>query len=99
MSRCNLRDAVSDLAPPSPMCFLNRTQWREYLASAAAAQNVRGEPKVIIIVNGEPTFNFDYPFCADCTQMKSYEMNKKGMCDPNFLRKQAQEIGITRGNT
>ena len=86
MSRCNLRDAVSDLAPPAPPCFLNATHWREYLASAAATQNVRGEPKVIIIVNGEPTFNFDYPFCADCTQMKSHEMEKRGLCKPDFLK-------------
>lgn len=86
MSRCNLRDAVSDLAPPPPLCFLNATHWREYLASAAGAQQCRGEPKVILLVQGEPVFNLDFPYCADCTELKSFEMEKRGLCKPNFLK-------------
>lgn len=85
-TRLNLKDAVLDLAPPVPPCFQNHMAWREYLASAAAAQNVRGEPKVIQIINGEPTFNRAFPFCADCTQAKSHEMMTKGRCNPNFLK-------------
>lgn len=84
--RLNLKDAVLDLAPPPPPCFVNHIQWREYLASAAASQNVRGEPKVIRVVQGEPEFNMDYPFCEDCTQIKSHEMVTKGRCKPNFLK-------------
>lgn len=85
-TRLNLKDAVLDLAPPHPPCFVNRIQWREYLVSAAASQNVRGEPKLIRIVNGQPQINRDYPFCADCTQIKSHEMFTKGRCKPNFLK-------------
>lgn len=84
--RLNLRDVVQDTAPPPPPCFLNGTQWREYLASAAAAQACRGEPKVIVIVKGEPAFNRAFPFCEDCTQVKSFEMDKQGKCKPNFLK-------------
>lgn len=84
--RLNLKDAVFDLAPPPPPCFVNHIQWREYLASAAASQNVRGEPKVIRVVQGEPEFNMDYPFCADCTQIKSHEMMAEGRCKPHFLK-------------
>lgn len=86
MPRLNLSDAVTDLAPPPPPCFLNRTQWMEYLQSAASAQNSRHEPKVILIhPDGDPYFNLDFPFCADCTQIKSTEMLAKGRCNPNHL--------------
>lgn len=85
-TRLNLRDAVLDLAPPPPPCFQNRIHWREYLVSAAASQNVRGEPKVVHIINGDPVLNLDYPFCADCTQHKSLEMTRQGRCNPDYLK-------------
>ena len=85
-TRLNLKDAVLDLAPPPPPCFLSHLQWREYLVSAAASQNVRGEPKLIRIVNGDPQLNREYPFCEDCTQAKSHEMMTKGRCKPDFLK-------------
>lgn len=88
-TRLNLTDAVNDLAPPPPPCFLNRLHWMEYLQSAATAQNSRNEPKVILISPArEPYFNLDYPFCADCTQVKSTEMMAKGRCNPNHLTEQ-----------
>lgn len=88
--RINLKDAVDDLAPPSPKCFVNHIQWREYLQSAAAAQNVRGEPKVILIASdGAAAFNRNFPFCVDCTQIKSFEMMAKGLCNPSFLKENA----------
>lgn len=85
-TRLNLKDAVQDLAPPPPPCFLNHMQWREYLTSAAAAQACRGEPKVILVQNREPLFNSDFPFCADCTAKKSHQMSTQGKCNPNFLK-------------
>lgn len=94
--RLNLTDAVDDLAPAPPPCFLNRTSWREYLRSAAAAQNNKAEPKVIVIdEDGTARFNYDYPFCADCTQVKSVEMMRAGRCDPQFL----QQLGEKHGRT
>lgn len=89
--RLNLSDAVDDLAPPPPPCFLNRTSWREYLKSAAAAQNQKGEPTVILFKNGEPRFNYLLPFCADCTMEKSVEMMAKDRCEPKFLVTMAAE--------
>ena len=85
-SRINLKDAVDDLAPPSPKCFFNRSSWMQYLQSAAAAQNQRNEPVVIRIAqDGSATFNFDFPMCADCTQVKSLEMTRQGRCNPEYL--------------
>lgn len=87
--RLNLSDAVDDLAPPPPPCFLNRTAWMEYLKSAAAAQNSRHEPKVILIAqDGTARFSYQFDICADCTQIKSVEMLAAGRCDPEFLSKQ-----------
>lgn len=82
----NLKDAVIDLCPPPPPCFLNRMQWTEYLISAAASQNVRGEPKVILLTNGQPQFNREFPYCTDCTQIKSVEMMRANRCNPHHLK-------------
>ena len=85
-SRINLKDAVDDLAPPPPPCFFNRGSWMQYLQSAAAAQNQRNEPAVIhISQDGAATFNFDYPLCADCSQIKRMEMTHQGRCNPKYL--------------
>ena len=84
--RINLKDAVDDLAPPSPKCFFNRSGWMQYLHSAAAAQNQRNEPVVILVAkDGAATFNFDYPLCADCSQIKRMEMTRHGRCNPEYL--------------
>lgn len=84
--RLNLSDAVQDLAPAAPLCFLNRPQWLEYLKSAAAAQCHCGEPKVIIIVNEEPVFNKEFDFCLDCESSEHREfMRMRGMCRPDWL--------------
>lgn len=88
MTKCriNLKDAVDDLAPPPPLCFFNLGSWMQYLQSAAAAQNQRNEPVVIIVAqDGAATFNFDFPMCADCTQVKSLEMTRQGRCNPQHL--------------
>ena len=91
--RINLKDAVDDLAPPPPPCFFNRSGWMQYLQSAAAAQNQRNEPVVILIAkDGAATFNFDFPFCADCTQIKSLDMMRKERCQPEYLRRLGGEI-------
>jgi hypothetical protein len=84
--RLNMIDAVRDLAPSPPPCFLNRSHWRQYLESAAKAQNQRREPKVIIMTASQPAFNRDFPFCADCTQAKKMDMAQKDKCQPNWLR-------------
>lgn len=84
--RLNLSDAVDDLAPAPPPCFTNRIEWLEYLRSAAACQNHKGEPKVIFMVNGEASFNKGFTFCVDCTQVKSYAMSEKGLCNPDHLK-------------
>lgn len=87
--RLNLSDAVDDLAPPPPPCFLNRMAWMEYLKSAAAAQNSRHEPKVILVTqDGTASFNYKFNICEDCTQIKSVEMMAEKRCDPEFLNKQ-----------
>ena len=84
--RINLNDAVDDLAPPPPPCFFNRSGWMQYLQSAAAAQNQRNEPTVIRIAqDGTATFDFDFPMCADCTQVKRLEMTRQGRCNPQYL--------------
>ena len=84
--RINLKDAVDDLAPPPPSCFFNRGSWMQYLQSAAAAQNHRNEPVVIIVAqDGAATFNFDFPLCADCSRVKSLEMTRQGRCNPEYL--------------
>ena len=85
--RINLKDAVDDLAPPPPSCFFNKVQWVEYLKSAAAVQNHKGEPRVIIMENGTPAFNRELNFCVDCYQQKSVEMMAKGRCNPDDLKK------------
>ena len=88
MTKCriNLKDAVDDLAPPPPSCFFNRGSWMQYLQSAAAAQNQRNEPVVIRIAqDGAATFNHDFPFCADCTQVTILEMTRQGRCNPEYL--------------
>lgn len=92
--RINLKDAVDDLAPPPPPCFFNRSGWMQYLQSAAAAQNQRNEPVVILVAqDGSATFNFDFPMCADCTQVKSLEMTRQGRCNPEYLKQQGEKIG------
>ena len=84
--RINLKDAVDDLAPPPPSCFFNRSSWMQYLQSAAAAQNQRNEPAVILIArDGAATFNWDFPFCADCSKIKRMEMTRAGRCNPEYL--------------
>lgn len=91
--RINLSDAVDDLAPAPPPCFLNRISWREYLKSAAAAQNSRHEPKVILIAqDGAATFNFAFDICEDCTQKKSVEMMALGRCKPDFLKELGEKM-------
>lgn len=85
MARLNLSDCINDLHPPHPPCFKNRLLWVEYLQAAAACQNNKAEPKIIVIIDGEPRINADFPFCADCTQIKSVEMDLAGRCDPLFL--------------
>lgn len=83
----NLKDAIEDLAPTMPPpCFHNQLDWIEYLKSSAAVQNQRGEPKIILIVEGEPKINYDFPFCEDCTQKKSLQMWQLGKCKPDFLK-------------
>ena len=84
--RINLKDAVVDLAPQPPPCFFNRSGWMQYLQSAAAAQNQRNEPVVILVAqDGAATFNFDFPLCADCSKVKSLEMTHQGRCNPEYL--------------
>lgn len=93
MTRLNLNDAVDDLAPLAPPCFTNRLEWVQYLKSAAASQNDRGEPRIVILnlnLKREPVINFDYPFCQDCTQVHSLAMTKVGRCQPQFLKDQQQ---------
>jgi hypothetical protein len=85
---------VADLAPEPPPCYQNRYAWREYLKSAAAAQNQRDEPKVILIaLDGGATFNYAFPFCVDCTQIKSLEMDRLGRCKPDFLTQLGELYG------
>ena len=85
--RINLRDAVDDLAPAPPSCFLNKLHWIEYLYSAAASQNNRGEQKIILIVDESPTINKDYDFCEDCTAHHRRAMLKVGQCAPDWLKR------------
>ena len=88
MSRINLSDAVEDLAPPPPPCFLNRAEWIGYLKSCAASQNDGDSPKLVLATYGAPRINYEYPYCADCTQVHSLAMTKEGRCNPNFLKEQ-----------
>lgn len=85
--RLNLSDAVDDLAPPPPPCFLNRASWKEYLKSGAAVQNHKGEPKVILLVDGSPAFNHALDFCSDCSTSQRASMVKQSRCDPAHLKK------------
>ena len=66
----------------------------QYLQSAAGAQNNRSEPVVILVArDGAATFNFDFPMCADCTQVKSLEMTRQGRCNPEYLKQQGEKHG------
>lgn len=85
--RLNLSDAVDDLAPPPPPCFLNRHAWKEYLKSAAAVQNNNGEQKVILITKVDATFNLRLNFCEDCSRPHRNSMVARGLCDPDHLTK------------
>ena len=85
-NRLNIRDAINDLAPQAPPCFHNHLEWMEYLQSAGAAQTQAREPKIILLIEGEPRINPLYPYCQDCTQVKSLEMDKIGKCNPNHLK-------------
>lgn len=92
--RINLADAVDDMAPEPPPCFHNRMLWIEYLKSAAAAQNQKDEPKLFLCgPDGAVRLNWNFPFCADCTQAKSLEMDSQGRCKPDFLK----TLGATYG--
>ena len=82
----NLKDAVTDLCPAPPPCFLNYTSWREYLQSAAGAQNQRSEPKIIIVIKGEPTINTEFDYCIDCTTGTRQKMVKADKCKPDWMR-------------
>lgn len=92
--RLNLSDCIQDLHPPPPPCFKNRLLWVEYLQAAASCQNHKGEPKIIVIVNGEPAINQDFPYCEDCTQLKSLDMYQKGLCNPNYLKDYYEPTGL-----
>lgn len=86
--RINLKDAVDDLAPEPPPCFLNKVHWIEYLHSVAAAQNNRGEQKIILIVDGEPVINRNFNFCEDCESKEHREFQKMhGTCIPDWMRR------------
>lgn len=84
-TRLNLSDAVDDLAPPKPPCWPDRTAWLEFLKSAAAVQNHRGEQTVIAIVDGQPTFNIFYNYCADCLAPRARAMEIANKCNPRYL--------------
>lgn len=85
-NRVNLNDAVEDLAPVPPPCFLNRISWREYLKSAAAVQNHKGEQTVIFITDAGPAFNMGLDFCEDCNSQTAAKMKARGQCAPEHLR-------------
>jgi hypothetical protein len=89
--RLNLNDLVDDLAPKYPPCFSARGRWVEYLKSAAAAQNQRKEPKVILIADGRATFNVAFPFCDECVGTHRLAMRKLGKCEPDFLTSMASK--------
>ena len=93
MPRLNLSDAIDDLAPAPPPCFLNRLEWVEYLKSCAASQADGNNPKIVVVKNGEPFINYDYPICADCTQSHSLAMTKSGKCKPDALKNQEPKDG------
>lgn len=86
MARLNLTDCINDLHPPPPICFYNKSHWIEYLQSAAASQYHKGEQKVIILVNSEPAFNYEFDFCEDCTDEAKTRMKKDGRCNPDALK-------------
>jgi hypothetical protein len=88
MPRLNLSDAIDDLAPPPPPCFLNRVEWMEYLKSCATSQNDGESQKIILIKDGEPRINYDYDICADCTQVHSLAMMQQFRCQPLYLKSQ-----------
>lgn len=85
-TRINLSDAVDDLAPAPPPCFLNKQHWIGYLKSAASAQNQRDEPKIILMVSGEPSINRAFDFCADCDTHTRDAMLTSQRCKPDWMK-------------
>lgn len=85
--RLNLSDAIDDVAPPPPPCFLNAAEWRSYLKSAAAVQNQRNEQRVVFLADGGvPAFDLDYDFCRDCSAQHRASHERLGTCKPHHLK-------------
>lgn len=77
---------MDDLAPGPPPCYHNKMHWIGYLKSAAAAQNQRDEPKIIVIVRGEPAINTHFNFCQDCDGRTREAMMTASRCKPDWMR-------------
>ncbi len=86
MERLNLSDAIDDLAPPPPPCFLNSHAWTQYLKSCATAQNATRYQKIVVMVDGKPRINHEFRFCKDCTPEHKRAMQDKKMCNPIHLK-------------
>lgn len=84
MSRASI---VADIAPVAPGCFSTRSIWLEYLSSAAEESRLDHKPGPIIFAPGKaPVFNYQFSFCDDCCAQHSFEMERQGLCHPDYLR-------------
>lgn len=84
--KINLREAIVRLAPTAPPCFPARDIWIEWLVSAAEFQRGDRHPGPLNLAQGtEPTFNDRVNFCEDCEKARSHDMQRKGLCKPDFL--------------
>ena len=81
----NRAAAVHQVAPIAPPCFSARDQWVEYLVHAAEYQRKRHPGPLGRTVDGEPTFNFKFNFCSDCTDTHRTAMVAQERCQPSYL--------------
>ena len=79
-------DLVAQLAPTAPPCFGARDIWVEYLQSAVEEARGCYHDGPLVFAPGQPVrFDHTYNFCQDCNARHAREMDRRGLCQPEFL--------------
>lgn len=81
----NLRAVMDRLAPAAPPCFQARDQSVEFLIAAQLDHCSPRRRAPLDFRHGEPRFNRNFDFCADCTAKHALAMKNDDRCHPLFL--------------